>query len=535
MTDEVNEVAALSHDLDQTALLSLVKQGKEAWNQWAGANPESTVDFSNITFEDSVSFVGFQFPAATTFGGATFTGDATFQEATFTGAATFHRVTFKAGAWFRETIFTADAWFREVTFTGATVFSGATFTGSTVFGGATFTGDAAFSKATLIGDAWFSEATFTGDATFHEATFKGNAGFRGATFKGNVDFQGATFTSATKFHGATFTGDAVFSGATFTGAAIFHGATFTGAVWFSGATFKSATVFLEATFLGTAIFSKATFKGDAVFHSATFTGAATFREATFKGDVWFGSIDIQIRIDFNSSSFHRIPDFQTAKNRDRIIVDNVVFTLPRPEARVPRIVFWLTGIQGLNTSIIAKIRQLRGIANDTHAIDAERDLTILERNAEVGVAWSGLKRFRSFRQLAHSVLTTLFSTPLLVLYRWTSNYGRSIKLPLFFLITTPLVWFCVHFKLYLVYGIPGRYLLSDKEFSAIKSITLFGAFPISATQRPAYTTAVEALSEGSASTGLPFALQISLTLQSITSLIFLFLIGLALRNFFRMK
>ena len=428
--------------MDQTELLALVAEGKDAWNEWADAHPDTEVNFSGVKFDSDVSFEGFHFPTTAHFIGATFKN---------------------------------------------AVFIGATF------------------KNAVFGSATFKDAAFIG------ATFK-DAAFIGATFKDAADFSGATFK------------DAVFSGATFKDAVDFIGATFSGDASFADATFKD-----------TADFDNATFSGDAYFAGATFKDTAYFFEATFFGNTFFNSIDVRGSVNFEDAEFHIIPDFHAAKNPERIALDTVEFALPKPSGLISKCVYWATGLRGSDPSTMIRIRQIRGIANKNHAIDAERDLTILERNAEVGVAWSGLKEFRPFRQWVYSALTTLFSTPLLVLYRWTSDYGRSIKRPLSWLVTTPFIWFVVHFKLYLLCGIPGRYLLSDEEFSAIKSITLFGAFPISATQRPAYTAAVEKLSGGSTSADLPFALQISLTLQSVTSLIFLFLIGLALRNFFRMK
>jgi len=112
--------------------------------------------------------------------------------------------------------------------------------------------------------AFLDRCLFPGDASFDGATF-GYAMFDRATFSGVAEFSHAIFPGDASFDGATFSGDASFDWATF-GYAMFDGATFSGVAEFGGATFGYAS-FEGATFSGYAMFDRATFSGEPPFGS----------------------------------------------------------------------------------------------------------------------------------------------------------------------------------------------------------------------------------------------------------------------------
>ena len=163
---------------------ALQQQGKEAWNAWVADNPEAKIDFSGFRFCDVrrpdkiLSFEGFKFPN----GGVDFS-DATFGK----GAIGFINATFGDGG----------VSFRDTTFgDGGVSFFGATFgDGGVYFRGATF-GD---------GGVYFRGATF-GD---------GGVSFIGATFHGSVLFKNISSTkkkSSFDFYGANFKGTVALEG-----------------------------------------------------------------------------------------------------------------------------------------------------------------------------------------------------------------------------------------------------------------------------------------------------------------------------------
>ena len=506
----------------QAELLALVAQGKDVWNEWVDANPDAKVDFPGIEFGRDVAFFYFRLPKNASFHMTTFSGDVDFRGATFSG----------------------DVDFRGATFSGDVGFNGATFSGLADFRGATFSGDVGFNGATFSGLADFRGATFSGDVGFSGATFSGLADFRGTTFSGDVDFRETTFSSSSSFCKTTFLGLTSFRGTTFSGLADFSETTFSGLAYFSETTFSESAYFSETTFSKSADFKKTTFSGLTEFSRTTFSGLTDFSETTFSGSTDFGeakfkeaalfiSVDVQVRIVFEGAEFQQIPDFHATKNTELIALGTVDFALPKPLGLLGRTVYWMTGLRGTDRSTMLRVRQIRGIAAKSHAIDSERDLTILERSAQVGSSWSDLKTLRSFNQWLRSLSSALFSTPLLLLYRWSSDYGRSIKRPLALLTVSPFFWYVIYLKLYIVSKLPDSLPLNSKKLSALQDIAVSSALPIGTALRPTYTSATQTLFGGSGALPLPF--QIALLLQNVVSLILLFLIGLALRNYFRMK
>ena len=183
--------------------LTLLAQGRDAWNAWAekmlaerrameaeGRWEESEAewhaaakaDFSGHEFETSVHFDKLVFPSDAGFGEATFKGDAWFSQATFTG----------------------DAWFSRATFTGNARFSKARFAGYAWFGETVFTGDAWFGEATFTGNTWFIEVTFAGNAEFPQTVFGGRTSFDKVKFKQEANFHAIDVRSAFSLAGTTF-------------------------------------------------------------------------------------------------------------------------------------------------------------------------------------------------------------------------------------------------------------------------------------------------------------------------------------------
>ncbi len=163
--------------------------GIEAWNAWVEENPELRVDFSGVDFNQYrtqvplgiISFTGFKFP----------NGGVSFESAQFgDGGVSFESATFgKGGVNFEFAQFG----------NGYVVFRGATFgDGNVSFTGATFgNGNVNFYHATFgDGDVSFNNATFgDGDVSFNNVTFgNGDVVFVATKFgDGIVSFHDAEF------------------------------------------------------------------------------------------------------------------------------------------------------------------------------------------------------------------------------------------------------------------------------------------------------------------------------------------------------
>lgn len=123
-----------------------------------------------------------------------------------------------------------------------------TFQGEASFFGAGFQGDANFWKAGFQGNALFSQASFQGDADFHRAGFQGEASFWEVGFQGRASFDMAGFQSDASFLEAGFQGNAFFSRAGFQGRADFFRASFDESANFEGSCFTGPFRFTNAVF-----------------------------------------------------------------------------------------------------------------------------------------------------------------------------------------------------------------------------------------------------------------------------------------------
>lgn len=148
----------------------------------------------------------------------------------------------------------------------------------------------------LYPEATFSEAIFSAGVSFNEVTFSAGAFFNGATFSVVADFSEAAFSAAASFHQATFSEGVAFSEATFTTI-----------VSFRQATFSADSHFRKATFSGYAGFHKAAFSACANFHEATFSAYADFGKAKFGDEIDFTNVKMKAHTSFESCAFRTKP------------------------------------------------------------------------------------------------------------------------------------------------------------------------------------------------------------------------------------
>jgi uncharacterized protein YjbI with pentapeptide repeats len=382
-------------------------------------------------------------------------------------------------------------------------FGGATFRGDAWFHRATFTRTAGFQEVTFMENAEFRYATFTGNAWFHDSTFKRNtdftqanftrvlAQFDRATFRGFVVFTGSIFTRGVRFGGATFTGDAAFDDVTFTSLAWFHGARFTSLAWFDRSTFTGDAIFTGSTpfeqgvdfsgistFGGRINFSNRKFKGTTTFRGRAFTQAPIFHNATLHQDT-----------DFGETSFHPI------------------FDQPPPfvEDLGP---YWSRTARAFRTLALAM--------NKAHAHEDE-------------------VRFFAFEMRAKERYETGARKWLIVLYRWFGDYGQSI--------TRPSLWLARAYglaaalNLALAKTLPACVaptVLAECErwvhLGKVLAFTATSTVPFLGQARIAGDMAATLFDPAR----LPVVYGISVV-QGLASIVFIFLIGLALRNRFRIK
>lgn len=477
------------------AAIELWKQGRVAWNRWVDANPVADVSFEDVDFGEHIQdggaadFEGFAFP---------------------NGAVVFHRTRFRNGARFLSATFgDGDVSFEDATFGDGNIsFVGATFgKGSVYFLYATF-GD---------GRVDFGFTTFgRGDVLFFRATFgKGSVSFRNAAFgDGIVSFYEATFGH----------GDVSFADATFgDGDVSFREATFgRGNVSFANVTFGDGGV----------TFSKATFEdGDVSFARVTFgDGAVRFSETTF-GDCTVNFIGAQAKGPFV---------FQLTPTSTPTSVKSLCLSMSKFDG-----VFVLQGrftcIPDLRSTITQGHVDLQNLRVDPWTLnwswpwigfskDPDNDVPALRRLKELAEANrhhdAALRFFADERRAMRWNKEHLSKTASLLewAYDWLCRYGQSVGRPAIGLASLLILFAAVY-----ALKSPAPLSISVKALEALYASTsnilpfIPAAFDI---RRSAFDDLYPC--------GIPPLIDGLRLAQGLFGFLFLFLIGLGLRNRFRM-
>ena len=291
--------------------------GKAAWNAYVEQYPEADVDFSGVDFSkyrkadnEELNFAEYRFPKK----GYVFFSKATFGE----GDVNFTGVTFGEGI-----VAFDDATFGKgnVHFNNTAFGKGNVHFNNTAFG----EGDVAFKDATFgEGDVYFNEATFgKGDVYFSYTAFgEGNISFSNTAFgKGDISFINATFgEGVVYFNEATFgKGEVGFSGVTFG----------EGIVYFSDTTFGEGNVTFSDTTFGEGIvyFRGATFgEGDVSFTRSRISGHADFselKEASTITSLSFRHCVFNKSLDLSGNSFHCVPELTNTKLSHQVSLDGL--------------------------------------------------------------------------------------------------------------------------------------------------------------------------------------------------------------------
>ena len=377
------------------------------------------------------------------------------------------------------------------------------FPGHTRFTRSIFSGYADFEDATFKGVAHFEWAAFKAVAQFEDATFGGFAHFECATFDGQAQFLDAIFWDAF-FEDATFGGNVCFTRSTFHGVATFHDATFSGAARFDVKMFDGDADFEHATFSGDADFEAARFNERAMFEGATFEALARFSRVHFCGPTSFRSTRFKAAFDTSRVAFRNVPDFRQTSFGAHVTLRS----------------FEIEQDREFDDEDADRLRRLKELAIGARDHELEQQYFALEMRAARhhefprDFPWDP-----PFRLLPMALYW--FRLVPNYLYDWISNFGRSLIRPAGGLIAT---WF----------GSAFAYTLTATQPDAgagdgfVYSGTLL--FPFLGFARHAGELARKALF----GEDLPTWISALGFIEGLLGLIFLFLIGLALRNRFRL-
>jgi len=316
------------------------------------------------------------------------------------------------------------------------------------------------------------------NANFSAASFATHSFFNGAVFIGNVDFRWTTFSLA------------YFGHAIFRKNAEFHEARFDSAR-FEYATFCGFTLFFRTEFVGKALFSRCEFQESVIFNAAKFKYGASFEETEFHDRIEFINSEFAAKTEFDKARFLRlVPDFRGADMHEATEWDAVKWPSP------PR------NISDARAQVYAYERLKQEMERLKKHEDEQRFFA---------------KELRARRGLTSRLGGNWIMN---ILYEYTSNYGISVARPIVWLTATFLAG-ALFFALAPIYhGSP----LSLDRAASFSFANLFSFLPYKR----------EIMSD-QLFNGLSPGAKTAEVVQSIFGITLLFLLGLGLRNRFRMK
>lgn len=491
--------------LKHAAALNLWRQGRDAWNSWIDKNPGWNISFKGVDFSPLsktsrvVSFAGYNFGV----------GHVIFSDAKFGN----NRVDF----------FRAEFGNSDVNFFNAT------------FG----TGHVNFSETTFgNGEVYFSGSTFgTGHVDFSRTTFgNGNVYFTGTTFdKGNVDFSGANFGK----------GDIDFCGTTFgDGNVIFHNVNLIrGKIDFSQTNIKNLQMKPRASEEFDIQAQGLVIKGRAIFellspasnlksfdlHSASFDGPLTLkgnlsiipdlRATRYSHQVDLSALTVKLRRSWQK------PGLRPAQLRVKAVSETGI---------ISQLAYKFAKKKWINLRHFNKLRRLwkqrcwpiklSRAAEDP--LDAAR-LRRLKEIAETNKDHQAALRFSADENRARRwIETSWLGSVLDMAFSFFCNYGQSVLRPTFWLG----VIFALSTYAYKSKAVP-KPLESWVDWPQAALLSASNSLPFLPQSRELRTGALTALYDTTDPSSYVDALMIT---QGVLSFIFLFLIGLGLRNRFRL-
>jgi len=389
------------------------------------------------------------------------------------------------------------------------------FPGEALFKDARFPQGASFNDAVFHAHASFSNSSSGAQCGFTRAKFRGSATFRQSRFKNSVDFAHAEFGTSVSFEHASFGGEAHFSHVPFAGPAVFRYSILADMGSFNNARFLEDADFRDTLFTRRVSFRDVIFKKVARFDQSTFQNTAWFRDCEFKSEALFRGIRGRGAFALYGAAFFRVPDFTEAHFDEAPLLDTPELVRDDPSA-----------LEGKGQGVPARWRALRRLAIQGH--DHERELEFLK--GEI-ISRRGFQDKRThFRYWAGRV------------YEIVSDFGRSIRLPFFYLIAS----FLVFAVTYLVLSWASELRAFDDavacvdgsgdRLSSALAWSINNAVPFAGAEFSPRTEHLYKCLYGAASdTIVPHLVAAVGVVQFFISSIFIFLFGLGVRNRFRIK
>jgi hypothetical protein len=458
-------------------LQDVLSKGHEVWNRWEqnrdGLYP---LDLPAVlgTTAIPLSFTGYHFAGPVIFDGVKFPGDVTFAGADFEHEPSFVDTRFTGRADFSGTRFVRGVRFLRSRFHGDALFNAAEFRDHAHFRYTRFYAEANFDRCTVANGTEFDliRSVIKKHFSFSHTTWPGGASYALTLFCWHTDFRNSSFTVYAIFDDCVFRADAGFENV------VFNDGSFQKTVFARDADFSTE----GAHFLKEANFAHARFEGTAKFSRRRFNGITVFRWAHFEEPPEFFNTELPNETDFEHATYGPIT------RANAVVAEPAYRTLK------------------------LKMSELQ------------------HHRAEM-MFFAKEMRARRFNE-PNTFLRTLYR-----LYGLFSDFGESVVRP-------AIGWMVVGLIFFFLYSIAteGRTLracLPDlactfKIGRFLKRLELTGAglIPFFDVTKQLTNHALVGLVGVNRSPGYILVLQV---LELIGSLLFLFLLGLGIRNLFRLK
>lgn len=525
-------------NITKAGCLALLRLGNKDWNVWRKKHPVKTIrqtptDFTIVRYENAVDFSEIDFEKM---------GIRLFCFLEFGNGAQFTNAKFRSHTTFIRSRFGDDVNFDNTQFGAQTSFHSSRFGNNANFRDARFGKDTNFSEIEFGENTYFFHSEFEGEACFDTALFEHCADFSDAIFKGKVNFSRAMFGAHSRFVNLIFLMDVNFFGVRFGRDLYFVGTHFCKDVTFKGAQFSEETYFMGAQFDGkvnfVAISEEALANPYKTFYdrqnskkwSENLSPAYsdTFNSINFNGANFLDSVNFTGRLFEGSTSFGRLTSPMTIRR-----FNSYGTTLEEELPKGKPVVFKQAPL--FHNCKLHQDTTFDGAHFPAPSVDPSK-------NDEQARAYRTLKlafaqhqatreeqRFFRLEMAEEAMLAPITQRWLFNAYRIVSKYGFSLSRPVALLLGAQ-VFFLI------IYGwlaglSPCFYWQTNcyfnytwLEFGLLQSIPL-----------PGMDTWNDTLQKELFPKGVINLVTISVILHKLISLFTLFLIGLALRNLFKMK
>jgi hypothetical protein len=347
-----------------------------------------------------------------------------------------------------------------------------------------------------------------------------SANFVCCFFAGKANFNRATFIETSNFSDTTFADEADFNEATFLKEYDIHTATFSGEANFSGTTFADKADFSHATFSAGVNFSKTTFQ-----HYLSLSSVHFSITPNFSGIIW-PKYAPDLRHAFDKASFYGLVDFSGFGFRAFAAFNGARFTqglwldIPNEAAKADKqFAIELKAAKNANDKF-TRLKELEGGCRVLKQEMAKQSDRVTE---QILFKFELIARRE---QLTKKDLEWWASH----VYRLVSDYGASIWRPFLTLLLVTFITFPLTNAVF--FNITGQFLSSDNWYYALSaSLGRIFQFSIYGDLLKQYVN----LLNGTGNPWWAFWFIFCGAIQSLISIILIFLLGLAIRRRFQIN